>query len=437
MTRSYHRVERRLAALLDAAPGLKRLAKAGYQRLNYLLHGGRDGTIRLHARAAIERIPGADGAEGAAHAGIPPPECFFGYFGIPPWSRDGRRSLFHQWRPGEDTIELCIRDPAERTSSVVARTAAWNFQQGSLAQWLPAEGGESVIFNDLADGRPFSRILAPDGRSRSLPSPIQAVHPQGGEALSLDYRRLEGVQPEYGYRLRDARPGADGALDGDGLWRLDLASGDARLLVSLAELAARSPRPEMRGARHAVNHAVYSPRGERIVFMHRWLGTQGLFSRLYVARADGSELRLLLDSRMVSHYAWRDEDRLLAYARAPESGDRYYVIDAASGARAAFCAGTLDRFGDGHPTYSPDGRWIVTDSYPDRARMRRLLLCHADGGEVTELGAFFAPWRYDGERRCDLHPRWDREGRRISIDSAHEGFRATYVVDVAGLQALF
>ena len=38
---SYNRLERGLASLLDAAPGVRRLAKSGYQRINYLLRGGR------------------------------------------------------------------------------------------------------------------------------------------------------------------------------------------------------------------------------------------------------------------------------------------------------------------------------------------------------------------------------------------------------------
>jgi Tol biopolymer transport system component len=136
---------------------------------------------------------------------------------------------------------------------------------------------------------------------------------------------------------------------------------------------------------------------------------------------------------MVSHYAWRDDNSLLVWARAPEHGDRYYVVDATTGRRDVYGAGTLDRFGDGHPSFSPDGRWIVTDSYPDRARMRHLLLCRHEAGEVIEVGAFHSPWRYDGAVRCDLHPRWSPDGRSVSIDSAHEGVRRTYAVDVSRL----
>ena len=36
----------------------------------------------------------------------------------------------------------------------------------------------------------------------------------------------------------------------------------------------------------------------------------------------------------------------------------------------------------------------------------------------------------DGTLRCDLHPRWNRDGRQVCIDSIHEGNRHMYVLDV-------
>jgi hypothetical protein len=425
---AYNRIERRVAAFLDNLPALRRVARSGYQRLNYVLHGGRGPRVVLHPKASLARLAPPAGDAGG--------EAFFGYFGIAPWSGDGRGFLFHRWRRGESRVEIWRADGDGGHAQVVGHSAAWNFQQGSMAQWIGARA-DGIVFNDCVDDRIVCRILEPGAAERRLPWPVQAIHPAGGEALSLDYRRLGQVQPEYGYAEATAGEDAETARADDGLWRVSLANGDARLVVSMAALAARDPRPEMLHARHAVNHAVYSPRGERIAFMHRWLGARGLFSRLYVTAPDGSGLTAVLDHRMVSHYSWRDEATLLVYARSPLAGDRYYVLDATTGSLAPFAAGVVDRFGDGHPSCSPDGRWFVTDTYPDRARMRRLFLCQTGGGKAIELGAFFSPWRYDGAVRCDLHPRWDRAGRRISIDSAHEGCRATYVVDVAGVQALF
>jgi hypothetical protein len=417
----YNRIERRVAALLDSLPGVRRLAKAGYQRANYLLRGRRGARWILHPQAAIERIPAAGGD---VHADAR--ECFYGYFGLSPWNGDGNEYLFHQWNGRRDDVDICLHQSRTAGSRVLATSRAWNFQQGSMTQWLIDGGTPSVVFNDFVDRHMVARIVGLDGRERRIARPIQAVHPQGTEALSLDYRRLSLVQPEYGYDIDAAPPSGE-----DGLWRVDLRTSASRLIVSRRDLLEHAARPDMRDARHAVNHAVYSPGGGRFVFMHRWLGSQGMYSRLYCAASDGSGLRLLLDHRLVSHYAWRDEDTLLVWARTPRHGDRYYLLDLTTGAAGACCADVLDRFGDGHPSFSPDRRWLVTDTYPDRARMRRLLLCRPVAKQIIELGAFHSPWRYDGPRRCDLHPRWHPLGRAISIDSAHEGVRRTYAIDVS------
>ena len=277
----YNRLERRVAAMLDAAPGLRAAAKAGYQRFNYLVRGGRGESLRLHPAASLERAVEPAGQGRPRKSGE---ECFYGYFGLQPWSRDGRRFLFHRWRTREPRrVAICARDSATGTVQAIGESVAWNFQQGSLAQWIVRDGVECAIFNDVVDGALACRIVAPDGTERSLPWPVQALHPGGDEALSLNYRRLARIRPEYGYDVAVSNFSPDQAPERDGLWRVDLRSGSGALAVTLAELAALAPRAEMIGAEHKVNHAVYSPAGRRFVFMHRWLGARGKFSRLYVA----------------------------------------------------------------------------------------------------------------------------------------------------------
>ena len=50
-------------------------------------------------------------------------------------------------------------------------------------------------------------------------------------------------------------------------------------------------------------------------------------------------------------------------------------------------------------------------------------------GEIEVLGKVFAPFKYDNDTRCDLHPRWDRKGEKICFDSVFEGKRRVYIVE--------
>ncbi len=91
--------------------------------------------------------------------------------------------------------------------------------------------------------------------------------------------------------------------------------------------------------------------------------------------------------------------------------------------------GVLTR--DGHCSYAPSRRWILNDTYPDERRLQHLMLYHPFEKRRVDLGAFYLPPQLTGPVRCDLHPRWSRDGTQVCIDSAHEGTRQVYVVDVS------
>ncbi|WP_459943248.1 TolB-like translocation protein [Deferrisoma palaeochoriense] len=300
-----------------------------------------------------------------------------------------------------------------------------------MLQWLPGQD-DLVIFNDVEDRKLVAKVMNPfTGRNyRVLDAPVQSVSPDGRIALAINYKRLFRLRPEYGYAPDVENFAPDMELGEDGIWKMDLGSGRVELIISLHQLIAYRTRDDMAEAEHKVNHLVVSPSGDRFAFMHRWIGPKGKFSRLYTANCDGTELCLLADDRMVSHYAWKNRHQLLAWARKEPYGDHYFLFEDRSDRFEIIGEGMLDRFGDGHPSFSPDGRWIVTDTYPDRARMRSLLLFDTLGNRVILVGRFFAPWDFDGPTRCDLHPRWHPEGRSISVDSAHEGVRKSYIIDV-------
>lgn len=421
-------LDRRIGRLLDSYPRLRAMSKFAYQRAAFFVYGGKSGPLTIHSHARI-----SDASDFVSKSPVEKPNTmFFGYFGTSPWSPCGRYFLVHSLRDGNPAVsEVHAIDLHSGTTTVLGQTRAWNYQQGSMAQWVGNATSTTVAFNDLVGGSLGCRLVSLEGGERFLPWPVQAIHPAGTEALSLNYRRLWHMRPEYGYRVSADNFAPDQPTGSDGLWRFSLESGESRLLFSLDDLMQNRPRPEMAGAGHKVNHAVYSPGGQQVVFLHRWLGSKGKFSRLYHATSDGRDLRLLLDERMVSHYTWRDEKTLLVFARARPGGDRYYLIDMEDGEIRSLGSDALDGFGDGHPSYSPDRQWIVTDTYPDRGRMRRLLLLHCADLRLLEVGAFFTPWRFDGAVRCDLHPRWSPDGQAISVDSVHEGSRRCYVLDVS------
>ena len=91
--------------------------------------------------------------------------------------------------------------------------------------------------------------------------------------------------------------------------------------------------------------------------------------------------------------------------------------------------------GNGHCTYLPGNKWILNDAYPDKQRNQNPYLYHVASGRRVPLGSFHSPKEYTGEWRCDLHPRFSPDGRRVTIDSPHAGGRQMYLIDISAIVA--
>jgi Tol biopolymer transport system component len=83
---------------------------------------------------------------------------------------------------------------------------------------------------------------------------------------------------------------------------------------------------------------------------------------------------------------------------------------------------------DGHGTFSPDGRWMVTDTYPGRGlREQKIYLMDMETEAVLPLGRFVQPEAYTGYCRCDIHCRWSPRGDMIGFNSTHTNSRQVYI----------
>ena len=370
-----------------------------------------------------------------------PKHHFFGYYDKTPWNASGSLLLAHEAafndRPpsaDDPVIVGVVRLQQECRFEPLATVATWNWQQGSMLQWHPTDSESVFVHNDCRAGRFVGIVRDTSARElRVYERPLYAIAPDGRSAYSLNFARLQRHRPGYGYLGAEDEFEQVLAPERDGIFHVDLHSGRSTLIVSLAQLAAFEPRSKMADWHHWVNHIQVSRGGRRIAFFHLWRSGGGGWSvRLFTANADGSGLKCEVDSGVVSHYDWLDDNRLLVWADAVARGGHFLLVDCDTGDRRIVGEGELVE--DGHCSFSPDCRWILNDTYPDRFDMRTLMLYRFPGGPRIDIARLHSPKsRWWGEVRCDLHPRWDRSGRSVCIDSVHDGTRQMYVADVGGM----
>ncbi|HOL66541.1 MAG TPA: hypothetical protein PKX93_03680, partial [bacterium] len=248
--------------------------------------------------------------------------CFFGYYDKCPWDEEGKYFLFHRVkfenRPptADDRAEICLLDINSKEVEVIGQTAAWNFQQGAMLQWLP---GKRVLFNDRVKGEFVARIIdIVSGQERILPRPVSAVSPDGRQAVSLNFSRLAVWRPGYGYEGIPDPVWEENWPEKDGLWSLEIETGRTELIVPLARMLEYRREENVREMAGRFNHTLFSPDGRRVIFLCRWktapaAHTPG-YTRLFTVDPDGKNLCDLLPTYHISHFDWKNSREILVYA---------------------------------------------------------------------------------------------------------------------------
>lgn len=357
-------------------------------------------------------------------------EYFFGYYDKCPWSSNGRYLLALQVKNASahaDSVEPAniVRIDLENGNLVekIAVTHSWNVQQGCMAQWMDEN---HILYNDVRNNKYCAVILTLSTKEeRILPLPVYTVSADCKTALSLDFSRLHRLRPGYGYANIPEQTKDELCPDATCVWKMDIQSGVVEPILKYTDLATFEPRPEMENAEHKVNHLMLSPDGTRFMVLHRWFKDNVKYTRLVTCNIDGSDMYNLSDDDFVSHCCWKNDNEILSYLNKKDGGKGYYLMkDKTQDYKRLWSQLAMD----GHPTYSYDGEMVVTDTYPDRRRIQSLYVMR--GQKVSRIARVFSPFKYGGDTRCDLHPRWSRDGSQICFDASFDGKRSVCLVDV-------
>jgi len=395
---------------------------------------------------------------------------YFGFHDVSPWSPDDQTMVLLRVPTdlkatprGTDMAEVCLWKPGENSPEPIGTTRAFNWQQGARAQWVAGAADPRVMVNDLEDGRPVTRLYDAESGSWSEGIPaVYSVHPSGAFGVAPDWCRLASRWRDYSYDLSTS--GRHGCGEPGDLRRVDLATGEESVIVPIAEARRLCGQGELAENADFLSHATFSPQGSRFCFMYRrFTEDNALFSYFLACNADGSDIRVLAREKC-SHFDWLDEDRLVLWTRKLPGGaaslrgsgltkrfpfkqaiallrrlspkmkqslfaESYYELDYREPEKMIPVAErVLEQ--DGHPMFTRDRKWMVTDTYAFEGH-QPLILFDMTSGRRHDVVQFPVHADFlDPRVKCDLHPRLDHSCRRVAVDSAHSGGRQLYVVDI-------
>ncbi|MCG8702364.1 MAG: hypothetical protein MI922_30210, partial [Bacteroidales bacterium] len=121
---------------------------------------------------------------------------FFGYYDKSPLNTDNDKLLAHKVffegrNPSKDDIaEVGYFNLKDGSWIKIAETKAFNWQQGSMLQWIGPDFNSKIIYNDADNNQFVSKMV--DIKSyefKKLPKAIYSIDPLGKFAISLHFER--------------------------------------------------------------------------------------------------------------------------------------------------------------------------------------------------------------------------------------------------------
>jgi hypothetical protein len=361
---------------------------------------------------------------------------FFGYIGHVqniPWNKSGRyiltlRTPVRDHLPAaSEPAEIVLLDTENSFAPrVVEQSRAWNPQQGTMLYWNPAAQETQFFFNDRdeATNKVYCVLaeVGAEGRAKRIreyrfeDTPIGngGVAQRGGKFLAINYGRMGRLRRVTGYAGAYDWTGDEMHPADDGVFVVDVQSGQKKLLASFAQLAAalRTVEPAIDQQALFINHTLWSRDDSRVYFYVRggWDRPGPRVNVPVVIDADGGRLRPLKHF-IGGHPEWLDGQRLVGVL------DNEQVIYDCESMQVVGKLGDKKLFpkpGD-DIALSPSGEWFV-NGYRIGTENFYAFLRLKDGASVTS-GPFNVKGWTDGDLRIDPSPNWNRESNKILVSA--------------------
>jgi hypothetical protein len=353
-----------------------------------------------------------------------------------------------------EPAEIVLVDLETAEERILTETRGWDTQLGAQAQW--GADDRQLFFNDMDTGawRPFGVLMDPaTGQRRRLEGTVYMVSPDGRHVASPCLLRTGLTQAGYGVIAPAEKvPVNRGTATDDGLFITDTVTGTCRLVASLADMvAATGPALALdapQGGDFYGFHVKWNPQGDRIMFVLRWKHrkTGRLVHNLITLNPDGADIRVAMPASQWTgkgghHPNWCPDGVHGMMNLKLDRRNLRFVRFRYDGSRCAIMTEAV--LGSGHPSLHPNGRNIVTDSYPwepvafgDGTTPIRLV--DVRHGTETTLARIQTVPPFSGpknEMRVDPHPAWDRAFRKVVFNACPAGRRGVFLADLTGVLA--
>ena len=381
---------------------------------------------------------------------------FFGYIGqcrTIPWNASNRYILgmeienIDRLPKPEEAATIFIIDTHNDNKIIrLDKTNAWNPQQGTMFYWNPLAPETQFFFNDrdVETGKVYTVIYDIEKKKRvrefrfdDTPIGNGGVAADGSAWLGINYGRLARLRLVTGYPEALDWSKEEIAPKNDGIFIVDVKTGEKRILVSYNQLEKKlkESRPDLNHTGLFINHTLWNRDADRVYFFVRggWSKTMknkgDNVNTPCSINADGTGLTLH-DQFIGGHPEWAEGNLLIGSARDEKDGVKQQVLYNIDSKKIVGQIGDSEMFPnpEGDVSLSPDGNWFV-NGYGKSGKNYYAIYRRNDGAFIRSEG--INKGEYSGDIRIDPAPRWNRTNDAILVPGiAENGTRQMFVIKV-------
>jgi Tol biopolymer transport system component len=344
-----------------------------------------------------------------------------GYYDLPPWNRQtGQIAFSSMTAPGATEGDVYMMDRDGDHITYLAHSEAMSPNDGARVQW--SADGSRVYFADReGDQRLIAWVDVRTGEKNTYPGDLRMMSPTDNVGV---YHTQCGDYPDHEVLAR---------REDHGVFVQNLDDGTSVRIVSVADCWRTHPRRDEIADWHLyVKHTKWSPDGKRLMFVFtneiRYASKYAELPRvkdIYVVNADGTGLKRV--GEFGNHPLWHPNGReILSNSRYEDSDWNCLVLTNVETGVQRLAASSIS--GSGHPSFSPDGRWVVVDHVLSGQGYGSLNLVDVEADTVQHLAQFrVTNHTHTGTH---LHPAWSHDSQQVLYASDASGVAQLCVIDI-------
>lgn len=352
---------------------------------------------------------------------------FFGYHDKKPFNFNDKKIIVHSYKntkvlkkQSKKKVSINLLNLQNNKLTYIDDTKAWSWQIGACIQWYP---NKNILYYNKNLKNKFITVQFDLERKikKILNFSIYNISPDGQKFVIADFLNIGKYRKGYGFFSKFHKKNTHK----DKLQIYCVKTKQKKTLYTFQKEKKKSVIGSY------INHLTFSPDNTKIAYFRTILQNNNQRQIFFYYYCFNKKKNFIIDiskTNLISHYCWKNKDEIMFTMQLNKKKYSYKIFNINSKKMKSLSS---DLNKDGHPMFNPKFKDLfVSDTYPNLFGFQKLFIYSILKKKIIWKKYIYSPYKYRGIVRCDLHPRWSNDGKKILIDYVNSSNRNIGIFEI-------